>query len=275
MGIAQRTEREQNFLLPRCARDPHSALRTLAPCAHARRIDASHVHLHCAHIEHSTPAYTTHTLTRHSAHRSRTTGLLTRKLRTRGAALPAGGGAEPPLPLLPLPLPVRVSPPGTGQRSPPAPRSPDVRGRGCRSGARRGGGKGGFTRRVCAVGSSCTMVALRWWRSSCKRQPSCKGAHRAKRVCKWAVGTPRARRPRVRGAHRAKRVCKWVVGTPCARGSPCARVFIVQNECANGLWEPLVQGAALVQGCSSCKMSVQMGNGNPLGKETSSCKTGV
>lgn len=37
------------------------------------------------------------------------------------------------------------------------------------------------------------------------------------------------------------------------------------------MWEALVQGAALVQGCSSCKMSVQMGCGNPS-CEKSSCK---
>ena len=118
---------------PRCA--------SPAPCTHARRIDASHVHLHTQSA--STPAYTTRTLTRHSAHRRRTHG--GRSPANSGPAeplsarrSPAGGGTEPPL--SPPPLSVRVSPPGTGQRSPPAPRNPDVRGRGCRSGARRGGG---------------------------------------------------------------------------------------------------------------------------------------
>lgn len=54
---------------------------------------------------------------------------------------------------------------------------------------------------------------------------------------------------------------------------------LVHDGCAEVV-EILVQEAALVQGCSSCKTGVQMGCGNPSCKKTSckgcsSCKTGV
>ena len=69
-------------------------------------------------------------------------------------------------------------------------------------------------------------------------------------------------------------MCKWVVETPVQGAALLQEALLVQNRCANGLWESFMQGVILVQ-CPLLQNECAKGLWEPLVLGETLCKLGV